>query len=172
MLTASQAFHVIELSQPLLAWTLSSKASELCQTLGFHRISPNSSEKPEVVRYKQFLFWSAYFLDKSLSLRLGRASNLPDWDITTEPPSTSDPNQEPVLAYFALWIKAARCQGNIYEMLYSSGSRTQPDHVRQARVETLVSDLRSLDTATKETHVRGNTDMQHRLVDCRHRNNG
>lgn len=110
-------------------------------------------DKQDDIQYKQFLFWSVYFVDKSLSLRLGRASTIPDWDITLKRPSTSDPHQEAVPAYFVLWIETARCQGNIYEMLYSPNSIMQPEHVRQHRVDTLISDLHELDKAMLETNV-------------------
>ena len=69
------------------------------------------------VEYKSFLFWSTYLIDKSLSLRLGRASNISDWDITVPRRLMRDAKQEPVLAYFVLWVEPARCQGNISEML-------------------------------------------------------
>ena len=152
MLTNFETFHAIGISKPLLCWTLSSKASELCQTLGYHRTTSVKEDKPEVLRYKQFLFWSTYYIDKSLSLRLGRASTIPDWDITIKQPSTTDPN-EPLLAYFALWIKAARCQGNIYEMLYSPDSMHQSNDTRQSRVQWLVSYLYELEQETQKINV-------------------
>ncbi|KPA35814.1 transcription factor [Fusarium langsethiae] len=68
-------------------------------------------------------------------------------------PSVNDAHSEPVFAYFVLWIETARCQGNIYEMLYSPNSMTQPDQVKQSRVEALLSDLRSLETTTLETNT-------------------
>ncbi|KXH27090.1 hypothetical protein CSAL01_11849 [Colletotrichum salicis] len=117
------AFHAIQLSKPFLAWTLSSKASEICQTLANHRESYSKIEREEDARFKRFLFWSNYFVDKSLSLRLGRASTFPEWTITVTRPSIADPHEEPALAYFVLWVEAARCQGTIYEMLYSPDSK-------------------------------------------------
>ncbi|CAH0055475.1 unnamed protein product [Clonostachys solani] len=146
------AFYAIELSKPSLSWTLSAKASELCQTLGYHRLASMQNDKPEDMRYKQFLLWSVYLVEKSLSLRLGRPSTIPDWDITIPRPSMNDSHSEPVSAYFVLWIETARCQGNIYEMLYSPNSLTQSSQARQSRVETLVSDLNSLETATRQTN--------------------
>ncbi|KAF5516928.1 putative transcriptional regulatory protein [Colletotrichum siamense] len=148
------ACHSIELSKPFLAWSLSSKASELCQSLGYHRAVSVHHENEEEAQLKRFLFWSTYFIDKSLSLRLGRASTIPEWTITTSRPSVNDPHQQPVQAYFVLWVEMARCQGNIYELLYSPESVTQPDDVRQARVQRLVSDLQELDEATQETNRR------------------
>ncbi|KAK2734419.1 fungal specific transcription factor domain-containing protein [Colletotrichum kahawae] len=148
------ACHSIELSKPFLAWPLSSKASELCQSLGYHRAPSANDDTEEDAQLKRFLFWSTYFIDKSLSLRLGRASTIPEWTITTSRPSVNDPHQQPALAYFVLWVETARCQGNIYEMLYSPDSVTQPDAVRQSRVQSLVSDMQKLEEATRETNRR------------------
>ncbi|KAK1840417.1 fungal specific transcription factor domain-containing protein [Colletotrichum chrysophilum] len=146
------ATHSIELSKPFLAWSLSSKASELCQSLGYHRAASVDNGNEEDVRLKKLLFWSTYFIDKSLSLRLGRASTIPEWTITTSRPSVTDFHQQPAMAYFVLWVETARCQGNIYEMLYGPDSVIQPDDVRQARVQRLVSDLGELEKATQETN--------------------
>ncbi|KAF4962809.1 hypothetical protein FSARC_9131 [Fusarium sarcochroum] len=148
------ASYAIELSKPSLSWTLSAKGSELCQTLGYHRLASMKNDKPEDFQYKQFLFWSIYFIDKSLSLRLGRPSTIPDWDITVPRPSTNDSNSEAALAYLVLSIELARCQGNIYEMLYSPNSMTQPSQVKQSQVEALVSDLRNLEAKTWETNTK------------------
>ncbi|GJC86416.1 putative transcriptional regulatory protein C11D3.07c [Colletotrichum liriopes] len=145
------AWHAIELSKPYLAWALSAKASELCQTLSYHRI-PDTDDSDDA-KARKFLFWTNYFLDKCLSLRLGRASTIPDWDITTHRPSTTDTHKEAVMAYFVLWVESARCQGNIYEMLYSPEAIAQSDHVRQSRAQLLVNDLRMLDQAMQETNV-------------------
>ncbi|KAK7224934.1 hypothetical protein V2G26_012937 [Clonostachys chloroleuca] len=146
------AFYAIDQSKPSLSWTLSAKASDLCQTLGYHRLASMENDKPEDIRYKQFLLWSVYFVEKGLSLRLGRPSTIPDWDITIPRPSINDAHSEPVSAYFVLWIETARCQGNIYEMLYSPNSLTQSNQARQSRVETLISDLNSLEAATCQTN--------------------
>ncbi|GJC92939.1 fungal specific transcription factor [Colletotrichum higginsianum] len=58
------------------------------------------------------------------------------------------------MAYFVLWVESARCQGNIYELLYSPEAIAQPDHVRQSRAQLLVNDLRMLDQAIQETNKR------------------
>ncbi|OHW96910.1 fungal specific transcription factor domain-containing protein [Colletotrichum incanum] len=144
------AWHAIELSKPYLSWALSAKASELCQTLSYHRIP--DTDNSDDAKFRKFLFWTNYFLDKCLSLRLGRASTIPDWDITTHRPSTTDTHNEAVMAYFVLWVESARCQGNIYELLYSPEAVAQPDHVRQSRAQLLVNDLRMLDQAMQETN--------------------
>ncbi|KZL80929.1 fungal specific transcription factor domain-containing protein [Colletotrichum incanum] len=155
-LTIIKTFHAVEISKPSLAWTLASKASELCQTLGYHRVeslkSSKNEGKPTVhgMHWHQFLFWNVYYIDKSLSLRLGRASTIPDWHITMPLPSLKDPISSPILPYLVLWIKTAKCQGQIYEKLYSPDSMTQPYHVRQTRVHELVSSLHDIEIRTQE----------------------
>ncbi|KAF5689906.1 fungal specific transcription factor factor domain-containing protein [Fusarium circinatum] len=133
------ASYAIELSKPSLSWTL---------------LVSMKNDKQEDFQYKQFLFWSIYFIDKSLSLRLGRPSTIPDWDITVPQPSINDSVSEAVLAYFAISIETARCQGNIYEMLYAPNAMAQPDEVKQSRVEALVSDLQNLDAKIWEANTK------------------
>lgn len=113
---------------------------------------PNTNQGDDM-KLASFLFWTSYFIDKSLSLRLGRASSIPDWDITTRRPSANDPHTQPVWAYFALWTETARCQGNIYELLYSPEAVGQAQHVRQSRAEILVNSLQILEQATQDAHV-------------------
>ncbi|EFQ26006.1 fungal specific transcription factor domain-containing protein [Colletotrichum graminicola M1.001] len=150
------AFHAVEISKPSLAWTLVSKASELCQTLGYHRVESlkvsKSDIKPTVhgMHWHQFLFWNVYYIDKSLSLRLGRASTIPDWHITMPLPSVKEQAASPILPYLVLWVKTAKCQGQIYEKLYSPDSITQPYHVRQMRIHELVSSLHDIEVRTQE----------------------
>ncbi|KAM0473748.1 hypothetical protein ACHAP7_008080 [Fusarium lateritium] len=135
------AFYAIEISKPSLSWTLSCKASELCQTLGYHRVSTMKNDKPVEAQRKKFLFWNTYFIDKSLSLRLGRASTIQDWDVTVPLPTPSNSNSTPLSAFISLWVATARCQGHIYELLYSPDSMTQSDDVRRFRAQKLVADL-------------------------------
>ncbi|KAL2278772.1 hypothetical protein FJTKL_14221 [Diaporthe vaccinii] len=143
------AWHAIELSKPYLSWALSNKGSEQCQTLNYHRMP--DTDNGDDAKFKKFLFWTNYFLDKSLSLRLGRASTIPNWDITTHRPLTNDPCKEPGMAYYVLWVESARCQGNIYQLLYSPEAVSQPGHVRSTRAQLLVDNLRTLEGATQET---------------------
>ncbi|KAK1978354.1 fungal-specific transcription factor domain-containing protein [Colletotrichum cereale] len=162
----SGTFHAVEISKPSLAWTLVSKASELCQTLGYHRVESltgsKNDGKPTVhgMHWHQFLFWNVYYIDKSLSLRLGRASTIPDWHVTMPLPTVIEHITSPIVPYLILWIKTAKCQGQIYEKLYSPDSMTQPYHVRQRRIQELVSSLHDIEVRTQELsmnyQVRGN----------------
>ena len=92
-------------------------------------------------------------MDKSLSLRLGRASTIQDWDISVPIPSTEDTHITSLSAFFSMWVKTARCQGNIYEKLYSPDSVTQPRYVRAARVEAITKDLEEIRKQTSEVSV-------------------
>ncbi|KAK7421359.1 hypothetical protein QQX98_002253 [Neonectria punicea] len=146
------AYHAIEISKPSLSWILTCKASELCQTLGYHRLSSLKGPTDKKDR-KQFLFWSVYFMDKSLSLRLGRASTIQDWDISVPLPAAEDTHITPLSAFFSMWVKTARCQGNIYEQLYSPDSVTQPRYVRAAQVAAITKDLEDIRKQTSEVSV-------------------
>ncbi|RSL53192.1 hypothetical protein CEP53_007829 [Fusarium sp. AF-6] len=151
------AFHAIEISKPSLSWTLTCKASELCQTLGYHRASTMKNDEPRDAQRKQFLFWNVYFIDKSLSLRLGRASTIQDWDITVPIPDAEKVDDSPLEAFAALWVTTARCQGQIYEMLYSPDSINQPEDVRRYRVQTLVNTMRGI---SKKSAILGEKHLQ------------
>ncbi|KAM5356766.1 hypothetical protein ACJ41O_003412 [Fusarium nematophilum] len=144
------ACYTIEISKPSLGWTLSSKASELCQTLGYHQIAPGKKGAvANDMKNKQLLFWFTYFIDKSLSLRLGRASTIPNWDITT-PMLPIDATYSPIGAAVAVWINTARCQGKIYDSLYSPESVAQPDHIRQSRVQALANELHEIELQAQD----------------------
>ncbi|KAM6534554.1 hypothetical protein FALCPG4_004186, partial [Fusarium falciforme] len=146
------AFHAIEISKPSLAWTLSSKAWELCQTLGYHQLSPSKYDTiSDEMRPKQLLFWILYFIDKNLSLRLGRASNIQNWDITT-PMLPLHGTRSPLGATVAMWINTARCRGDVYQSLYSPEALSQPNHVRQSRAEALSSELHEIERKSREVN--------------------
>ncbi|KAK4173353.1 putative transcriptional regulatory protein [Triangularia setosa] len=152
----SGAFYAVEISKPSLAWILTSKASELCQTLGYHRDDGYVLFKPEAAKVdsdrhrRHFLFWSVYIVDKNLSLRLGRSSSIQDYDITLPYPSTDDPGSFGITSFFLLWVLSARIQGQVYEMLYCPEASAQPETVKRARVKTLVSRLEEVEAKTAE----------------------
>lgn len=115
------------------------------------------NDKPREAQRKQFLFWNTYFIDKSLSLRLGRASTIQDWDVTVPLLTSNPPNATPLSAFICLWVATARCQGHIYELLYSPDSMTQSDDVRRFRAQKLVNDLKDISRRSKELSVRAQT---------------
>lgn len=148
-----QAMYVIELSKPSLAWILTSKASELCQTLGYHRIDTYRSEDSESAQHKQFLFWAVYVISQSLCLRLGRCSTIQDYDITIPYPSRAEPYRRPICAYSTLWIRSAKLQGEIYERLYCPDAIAQPENVRRSRLDALVRSSNELEALAVSTVV-------------------
>jgi len=148
----SQAYYTMELSKPSLSWILLSKASELCQTLGYHRIGSFKNDTPEDSRYKQFLFWVVYLLDKGLSLRLGRASTIQDYEITVPYPSreglhSATKSSQCVSAFIRLWIMISQVQGQIYERLYCPEAITQSESVRLSRAQALAERLEEIGQA-------------------------
>ena len=146
--------HAITISKPSLAWTLCSKASELSQILGYHQLPPSTrSTSNEDIDPTQFLFWAIFIIDKILSLRLGRPATIQNWDITT-PMISLHSTRSPLGATISVWIDTARCQGDVYQSLYSPEALAQPDHVRQSRVETLASQLRDISLKSREIDVR------------------
>ncbi|KAK3296563.1 uncharacterized protein B0H64DRAFT_374636 [Chaetomium fimeti] len=148
------AYYAIELAKPSLAWILSSKASELCQSLGYHRSATFTNESPEEVQSKQFLFWGVYTIDKSLALRLGRSSTIQDYDVTVpDPGADASPgaSEYPIACFFGLWVIASRIHGQIYELLYCPDAIAQPDPIRKSRAQLLLDQLGELDASTRDT---------------------
>ncbi|KAK4139899.1 fungal-specific transcription factor-like protein [Dichotomopilus funicola] len=153
-------FYAVELGKPALAWVLASKASELCQSLGYHRIGTFASDSVSSAARKRFLFWVVYTLDKSLSLRLGRSSTIHESDVTVPDPLSDGPSHSPISAFFGLWVVASRIQGQIYELLYCPQAVAQPEAVRMARVQLLLGQLDKLDALTDETSAKWESVLQ------------
>lgn len=137
------AIHAIETSKPSFAWTLTSNAARLCQNLGYHRSSSMSqfsdSEKVKALS----LFLCVYCLDKSLSLRLGRASSIQDFDIIITIPEDLGGTRvdEPWRTMYHLWVKTAEIQGKVYEQLYSPAALSRPERERVFCARQLASEM-------------------------------
>jgi hypothetical protein len=134
----------IDLSRPSLAWLLTTRAAHMCRTLGLHQESSVRSDTAEVRASKSLLFWSTYMLDKGLSLRLGRASILQDYDISLPSVLQSTFGGQPSQAILSLWIKHAEVQGKIYQRLYSPGALRQSEQGRSQQVQLVVRDVQFL----------------------------
>ncbi|KAK4639998.1 hypothetical protein QC761_611210 [Podospora bellae-mahoneyi] len=153
----SGSFYAVEISKPSLAWILTSKASELCQTLGYHRANDgyvlfkSGGAANDIDRYKRhLLFWSVYIVDKSLSLRLGRSSSIQDYDISLPYPSTDNPGNSGITGFFLLWVLLAKLQGQVYELLYCPEAVIAPESVKRERVRTLLGRLEEFESKTAE----------------------
>ncbi|KAL0943723.1 fungal specific transcription factor domain-containing protein [Colletotrichum truncatum] len=147
------SYHAVEVAKPSLAWTLNSAAAQLCQSLGYHRIASVRSGNRDDEDYKIFLFWSVYFVDKSLSLRLGRPSTIQDYDITVPYPSSASQMHGSLMSYFCLWVIVSGIQGKTYEQLYSPEAISQPALVREGRARGLAAELQRVTERTQETHA-------------------
>lgn len=79
------------------------------------------------------LFWAVYFLEKTLCLRLGRSSTIPDCDITVPWPGDIQVAGSNALQYFHHQVKIAGLAGNIYEQLYSGKALQLPGETRTTR---------------------------------------
>lgn len=86
---ALQAFYAIDNSKPSLAWSFCSGAAQRCLSLGLHREHIATTQRNHFRNRKKWLFWTTYVIDKALSLRLGRPTNLPDFVRSPPPPPTS-----------------------------------------------------------------------------------
>jgi hypothetical protein len=98
---------------------------------------------------KIFLFWHIYTMDKALSLRLGRAPIIQDWDMSLPLPvhdsglyslaSPMDNGLGTRMLHF--WIKVAQIQGQVYEKLFSAAAFLRPAEERAQVAAQLVEAL-------------------------------
>lgn len=87
-----------------------------------------------------------FLLDKSLSLRLGRPSNLRDAEVTT--PLPSNPN-------IRRCSQTSRIQGRIYDQLYGPVGLAGFDGERGAAAQVLAAELREIINQTRAAcHVK------------------
>ncbi|GKZ30858.1 hypothetical protein AbraIFM66950_010496 [Aspergillus brasiliensis] len=133
------AVYAIETSKPSFAMTLISAAVRLCQTLGYHRSSPSEKNSKPTLGYA--LFWTIYVLEKAVSLRLGRASTIQDYDVTSVVNIEMTGLDEPYNKIYFLWVRLATIQGKVYEFLYSPAALARPESERAAHARQLASEM-------------------------------
>lgn len=111
-------------------------ASNFCIILGYHQKpgGKRSSDAEGALESKKLqLFWRVYEIDKGLSFRFGRYSNLRDSEITV--------SHE---AYEPRCTKVAKIQGMVYEQLLSVHGLSRPEHERVAIAQNLAQELRAI----------------------------
>ncbi|KAL5466474.1 hypothetical protein PMIN06_000078 [Paraphaeosphaeria minitans] len=140
--------QAIEMCKPSLCWTMISTAAHLSQNLGYHRYQTMKDDSEEERNAKIHVFWFIYVMDKTLSLRLGRASIVQDWDMSLPYPNIDSDHARfgslvqqgqkgtELLLY---WIKIAQIQGRVYEKLFSPAGFLRPMSER-ARTATELAD--------------------------------
>ncbi|CAI7595251.1 unnamed protein product [Penicillium discolor] len=138
------AMHALEISKPSVAWTLASTAMNLCQTLGYHRFTSMEHDPIPVQRQKQLLFWTVYTILNMMSLRLGRASSIQNYDISLpmldENPAEIPHPWGPVCTW---WTRSAIIQSEVYQYLYSPEALQKPESERVTHAHRLAAEMQS-----------------------------
>jgi Fungal specific transcription factor domain. len=136
--------HAVEISKPSVAWTLASTAMNLCQTLGYHRFTSMENDPVPVQRQKMILFWTVYTILNMMSLRLGRASSIQNYDISLpmleENPAEIPQPWGPVCTW---WTRSAIIQSEVYQYLYSPVALQKPESERVTHAHRLAAEMRS-----------------------------
>lgn len=131
----------MELCQPSIAQTLGSKAASIVLALGYNRLSSMQSDSESTRQVKIFVFWMAYWLDTSFSVRLGRAPIIRPDDIGV--PQLSDnsivPDGWAVAFNYSTRISGLQCK--VVEHLYTPLSVQQCLEERKKRASRLLLEL-------------------------------
>ncbi|TQW07164.1 hypothetical protein V2A60_000816 [Cordyceps javanica] len=121
-----------------------SAAARHCVQLGYHR-NDKGQLSPEESHKRRLLFWHVYISELGLTLRLGRAAVIQDFDVDVPQLNiSSDPRQavwDESLRSFTLF---SRIQSKIYRKIYSPGAiatLTAEPLKRQARVVKYAAEL-------------------------------
>jgi hypothetical protein len=119
-------------------------AAKLAQSLGYHRANAGVDDAKER-RERSWVFWAIYTLDKGLSLRLGRAPNLQDYDLSLAIPEI-DWNSDMVVfeCFKKFWALTASVQGRIYEHLYSPTAMSSTPEERAQKALRLGEEMESV----------------------------
>jgi hypothetical protein len=120
----------------------------IVQSLGWHRSSSIKDDSVPLRRQKLVIFWMLYTIDKNLSLRLGQASLIQDYDIDLPLPGVDPSAPLATLSRLNIWIDTARVMGAIYQQLFSPGALKQTDAARYQSVQQL---LRLVETLRPKT---------------------
>ncbi|RTE73794.1 hypothetical protein BHE90_011770 [Fusarium euwallaceae] len=122
--------------------SLTSIAARHCLALGYHR-EERIVHLPSIEAQRaRRLFWTIFMFDKNLSLRLGRAPIIQDYDVDVKHcVSSQDPRDLPWDHAFAAFIEFSRLQAQIYQLLYSPSSNTLDTTKRQVLIEDLKTSL-------------------------------
>ncbi|KAL2829642.1 hypothetical protein BJY01DRAFT_227761 [Aspergillus pseudoustus] len=126
----------------LLSTTLIGAAARHCIMLGYHRAATYRDQKPNMAQNMNKLFWTVYLVDKNMSLLLGRASCIQDYDIDVPHPTVSkDPVARAWDEGFVVWLTLGRLQGQIFDRVYSAAALKLPQQVRNQNIEVLAEEL-------------------------------
>lgn len=147
------SYFAIDICKPSLSQTLTSAAARLCQILGYHRFSTMTNDIETLRDRKVMLFWLVYVMDKMVSLRLGHASAIQDFEVSLPKPQPSENFPAPLVHLMTYWIDVGRIQGQIGEQLFSPTALTQPNNVRASRGEKLAKELHEVYEVREEVSL-------------------
>jgi hypothetical protein len=116
----------------------------MVQTLGWHRSLSTKYDNESLRQQKRVIFWMLYVIDKNLSLRLGQASLIQDYDIDLPLPRADHSSALTSMSRIGLWVDAARVMDLVYQQLYSPGALKQTDSVRFQAVQQLLLEVDSI----------------------------
>ncbi|KAI9685189.1 MAG: hypothetical protein M1822_004776 [Bathelium mastoideum] len=110
----------------------------------WHRSSSMKNDNESMRQQKGLIFWMLYIIDKSLSLRLGQASLIQDYDIDLPFPRENQSGSSASLSRIGLWANSARVMGLVYQQLYSPGALKQTDAARFQAVQQLLQEVETI----------------------------
>ncbi|KAL4948936.1 hypothetical protein BDW69DRAFT_175501 [Aspergillus filifer] len=153
------SMRALGLGRPFLCRTLLAAAANICVSLGYHRRSTLLGDRSLLAESKRHVFWIVYMMDKNVSLSLGRASSLQDYDIDAElftPSSDSRFRFYDLLCHSA--INFARLEGKVYDLVYSARALTAPFEETLEHTARLVQELNNWKTDELEVIIQGRSD--------------
>ncbi|KAI9654358.1 MAG: hypothetical protein M1821_006674 [Bathelium mastoideum] len=142
LLLAAQ--YCMEIAQASLCRKIVVHGCMMVQTLGWHRSSSMKNDSESMRQQKGLIFWMLYIIDKSLSLRLGQASLIQDYDIDLPFPRENQSSSFASLSRIGLWANSARVMGLVYQQLYSPGALKQTDAARFQSVQQLLQEVQTI----------------------------
>ncbi len=119
---------------------LISSAIKSSQRLGLHRSYQHSTFQASEIEQRKRIFWSAYTIDKDLSLTMDLPPTQDDDDMDVELPLETNSEN---LDIFYFRIRLAMIQGQIYKHLCSVRARRQPSAERIVVAQKLGAMLQS-----------------------------
>jgi len=99
---------------------------------------------------KIMIFWNVYMTDKMISLRLGHASAIQDFEVALPRPEPSESLPASFVHLLSYWIELGRIQGQIGEKLYSPAALTLSNDIRANRARQLAQQLQEVHEARKK----------------------
>ncbi|KAM0327565.1 hypothetical protein ACHAQA_005856 [Verticillium albo-atrum] len=149
------------------AWRLVSAAARMCIDLGYHRMPVGVRGSLDSMK-KWHIFWHIYVWEKGLAFTCGRASCIPDYDVSTERPRYPDDMPGiPGRTYTAM-LELAMLEGEIQPQLFSASAanlsletRTQKAGEFRVKVKRIQSELHQVWSATLRLVTRASCTHEH-----------